>query len=348
MEKKMKPVMIMMTALLSSAMSVSHAQWLTISNPHDVELRGLSAVNERLIWASGNKGTILRSTDGAHSQKLNAPKPAGEGDYDFRDIEAFSAQHAIVMSAGSGSASSVWQTLDGGATWQNLLTNKDETGFWNAIAFWDKENGFIFGDAVDGRFQIWLTKDSGKSWQLSPRDGMPLALEGEAAFAASGTCAVSGRNGRLAFVTGAATRARSFVSYDYGQHFIVADLPIPATTTSQGAFSILWLDDQTLMAVGGDYKQTTLAGINAAISRDAGKTWQTYAHAPQGFLSGVAMIESRIAVTGLAGSVIGELDHKMKTIAPLPLNAIAVGGKTLFAAGPKGRLVKLDAAKTQE
>jgi photosystem II stability/assembly factor-like uncharacterized protein len=55
-----------------------------------------------------------------------------------------------------------------------LLQNPDKYGFWDAIDFWDRQRGFIFGDPVNGRFQIWLTCDGGQYWQLSPAQGMPL------------------------------------------------------------------------------------------------------------------------------------------------------------------------------
>ena len=300
------------------------------------ELRGLSVVDDRVVWASGAQNTVVRTLDGEHWQTL--PAPAGQ--YDFRDIEAFDQNNAWLMSAGPAAASTLWQTQDGGQSWQLRFSNRDDAGFWDAIGFWDRQRGFIFGDPVQGRFQIWLTQDGGLSWTPSPNDGMPAALAGEGAFAASGTCAVAASGGRLAFVTGSAARARAFVSQDFAQHFIVADLPITVSVASQGAFSIAWLDAQTLLAVGGDYKQPNLAGTNAAISRDGGKTWQPFEFTMPGFLSGVAARNNDIVVTGLAGSAYGQRAAKFTALNATPFNAIQFGQQWIYAAGPKGSLAR--------
>ncbi len=317
--------------------ATAQAQWQVQPSGSDAELRGLSMVDAKTVWASGAHSTILRSRDGTSWQRL----PFAHGDFDFRDIEAFDPHHAIVMSAGRGAASSLWRTRDGGAQWQNVFTNRDEKGFWDAIDFWDQQNGFIFGDPVSGRFQLWLTRDGGQTWQLSPAEGMPVALQDEGAFAASGSCAVAASGGRVAFVTGGAARARAFVSHDYGAHFTVADLPFIVTAPSQGAFSVAWWNAQTLIAVGGDYKQPNYRGINAAISRDGGKTWQAFSSLPEGFFSAIAIDNQQIVVSGLGGTARGYLNAALTLFDRMPLNAVAHQQGVIFAVGPNGRVVNV-------
>ncbi len=323
-------------ALMYLTATVQAGDWQQLKSPVDTELRGLSVVSDDVVWASGARNTIVQTRDGINWRALNAPA----GQYDFRDIEAFDGDHAIVMSAGPAAASTVWQTRDAGANWQLLRQNLDEKGFWDAIAFWDKQTGFIFGDPVDGRFQIWLTRDGGQSWQLTPAAGMPVALDGEGAFAASGTCAVTGNNGRIAFVTGSAARARAFVSFNFGQQFHVADLPIPVTAPSQGGFAITWLNDHTLLAVGGDYKAPNANGINAAISDDGGKTWRAVSSWPNGFLSSVETKQNHIAVSGLAGTLLTTRESPASFFSTAPFNVVKFGDKWVYAAGPKGSLAR--------
>src|SRR5438132_8052848 len=78
----------------------------------DVQLRGISAVSSKIAWASGAKGTVLRTVDsGHHWEKLPI---AGTEGLDFRDIQAFDDKAAFVLSIGPGEQSRIYQTTDGG------------------------------------------------------------------------------------------------------------------------------------------------------------------------------------------------------------------------------------------
>src|SRR5688500_18412097 len=62
----------------------------------DVRLRGISAVSTDVAWASGREGTVLRTVDGGkHWQVIKVP---GAGELDFRDVEGFDANTAVVRS----------------------------------------------------------------------------------------------------------------------------------------------------------------------------------------------------------------------------------------------------------
>src|SRR5262249_18349620 len=150
--------------------------WQALSSGVDVRLRGVSAVDDRVVWASGDKGTVLRTTDaGATWSRLPVP---GAGELDFRDVEAFSAKSAYVLSIGPGEKSRIYKTADGGATWTLSFTNPDPKGFYDALAFWDETHGLAAGDPVDGRFQVVRTTNGGASWARVDA-AMPPALEGE-------------------------------------------------------------------------------------------------------------------------------------------------------------------------
>lgn len=78
-------------------------------------LRGLSAVSDRVVWASGANGTIIRTQDGGSSwQPLAVPDAQT---LDFRDIDAVDDRTAYVLSIGVGEASRIYKTMDAGATW---------------------------------------------------------------------------------------------------------------------------------------------------------------------------------------------------------------------------------------
>lgn len=330
--------------LLFAAFQASWAgtpAWQAETSNTTVELRGLSVVSPTVAWASGAKGTVLRTTDGVQWQAMSVP---GAGALDFRDIHAIDANTAIVMSAGPGAASRIYRTTDGGASWRLATTNGFDEGFWDAMAFWDADNGMLFGDPVKGRFQVYVTADGGASWRLAGDAGL-AALADEGAFAASGSClTVSGaRDAWIA--TGGAQSARVLHSSDRGATWQAAPLPIPAGAQTKGAFSVAFLNPREGMVVGGDYKEPALATLNGARSEDGGATWLPAAAAPQGFMSVVVPVpgaQRTLVAAGLAGSgysVDGGRSWTALDRTPINTVGFAAGG-TGWAVGPKGLLMK--------
>src|SRR4029453_14275544 len=148
-------------------------------------LRGVSAVSDRVAWASGSAGSVLRTGDGGKTwQPMNIP---GADKLDFRDIDAVGDQIAYVLSIGSGDSSRIYKTIDGGRTWTLQFTNTDPKAFFDAMAFWDADRGIAFSDSIDGRLVILRTDTGGRVWTRVPTEGLPPALDNEGAFAASGT-----------------------------------------------------------------------------------------------------------------------------------------------------------------
>ena len=125
-----------------------------------VRLRGISAVDANVAWASGREGTVLRTTDGGNTWS-NVSVPDAK-DLDFRDIEGFDANTAVALSIGNGAASRVYRTEDGGKTWQLTLQNKDERAFFDCMAF-KGEDGWMLGDPVDGHFQVYRTRSGARA-----------------------------------------------------------------------------------------------------------------------------------------------------------------------------------------
>ncbi len=192
------------------------ADWRTLTTNSTASLRGLAVVDSRVAWASGTRGTVLRTSDsGKHWKASLVPNSAA---LDFRDIEAPDSTRAWLLASGPGDKSRVYFTRDAGANWQFQLTNPDPTGFFDAIAFFNKRSGILLGDPVDNRFVIFTTTD-GLNWQRRPG---PEALPGEGAFAASGTCLIARANGEAWFGTGA---ARIFHTRDSGATWTVTQTP---------------------------------------------------------------------------------------------------------------------------
>lgn len=336
-------VMFKTRSLLAAALLIvgvtaaSNAQWKMLDAGTDSSFRGLDVVTKKVVWASGTGGTIVRTTDGGESWKVI--KVPGAEKLDFRDIEAFDEDTAYVLSIGNGANSRIYKTVDGGETWKLQFQNEDENAFFDSIAFWDEKHGRAQSDPVNGKYVIYATAD-GESWTQLPRESMPSAKEGEAAFAASGTCIVThGKNG-LFLVTGG-TDARVLFSPDRGKTWASATAPIIHGAGGTGIFGIA-LRGKRGVVVGGDYTKPDINNANIAYSTDGGKTWQTrLKENPFGYRSGVAFADDKtVFVVGSGGSdVSDDFGRTWKAIDNGSWNTVDSKGKdAVFAVGPGGRI----------
>ena len=224
------PSFVLPAILLHLITVPARAQWTTQSSGTTVELRGLSVVSPSVAWASGQKGTVLRTTNGGGT--WTAATVAGAETLDLRAIAAISARTAFAMSIGDSSR--IYRTTDGGHTWSLRFVSTRKGSFLDAIRFWDARRGIAVSDPVDGKFLVVTTSDGGDTWQETAADGMPPALPGEGAFAASGSCLTVQGHGHAWFVTGGAAVARVFHTTDYGRHWLAADSPLRAGVASAG------------------------------------------------------------------------------------------------------------------
>ena len=264
--------------------------WTPQASGVTVRLRGVSAVSDRVAWASGAGNTILRTEDGGATwKKLPNPAAAGPAErLDFRDVDAVSATTAYVLSIGNGTLSRIYKTTDAGLTWTMQFANADADAFFDAMAFWDADHGIAVSDSVKGAFVIITTQDGGSSWRRVPADRLPPALENEGAFAASGTNVTVFGTSHAWFGTGAAARARVLHTPDRGRSWTIAETPLRAGQTS-GIYSIAFRDAMNGVVVGGDYSKEAEAVDNAAVTKDGGKTW-TLVTGLSGFRSVVAYV----------------------------------------------------------
>ena len=136
--------------LCASVSAVAQPQWQALASGTEASLRGISVVDEGVIWVSGSDATVIRSVDGGETWQDRAPRL--DTALDFRDVQAFSADDAIIMSAGPGPQSRLYVTSDGGGNWRLVHQNTHAEGFYDGMAFWDRQRGILYGDPVAGRF----------------------------------------------------------------------------------------------------------------------------------------------------------------------------------------------------
>lgn len=171
--------------LVLFAVPAASAQWQLQTSNTMADLRGIDNVGNGVAWASGTNGTVLRTEDGGYVWQTCAIPPGAEK-LDFRGVQAFDANTAIVMSSGKGDLSRLYKTTDGCHTWKLVFTNPDEDGFWDS--FWinvDRQEGILIGDPVRARFTVFLSKDAGMSWARDRSRSLSIHKLSLGAFAAS-------------------------------------------------------------------------------------------------------------------------------------------------------------------
>ena len=166
--------------------------------------------------------------------------------------------------------------------------------------------------------------DDGQNWRILPPAQLPVALEGEGAFAASNTCLAilpGGSDSNLWFATGGKA-ARVFHSRDRGQHWEVFDTPMIHGADSTGIFSMAFRDPLHGVIAGGDYKKPNDDGPNLAFTDDGGKTWTLSPLHPLAYFSAVAY-DQRVNAAAIRES----MSQKQQRIKPIPPERIFIVGQ---------------------
>ncbi len=215
-----------------------------------------------------------------------------------------------MLSIGTGVASRIYTTRDGGRHWSLAFTNDDPNAFYDCMDFFDGgRRGLALSDPVDGKFRIAATDDWGRSWHVLPNDGMPPAVEGEFAFAASGTCLVT----------------------------------IPAAEAG-GVFSLAFRNPWEGVMVGGDFTAPENGQDASGFSRDGGRTWRLGGDLA-GYRSGVDWVggtrATLIAVGPTGSDVTRDGGRTWTAFDTAPYDAVDCVRGTCWASGPAGAVAVL-------
>lgn len=335
------------------ALGAAAQSWVPQTSNTTVSLRGVSAVSPMVAWASGAKGTFLRTTDGGVTWTPGVVP--GSADADFRAVRAFSEKSAYLLSSGPGQLSRLFRTADSGVTWDVVMINPAARGFWDALGMWDSMHGVLLGDPVNGRFVIWTTSD-GLIWDEQKG---PQALPGEGAFAASNSSLFLRGSREAWFATGGASgtggAARVFHSDDGGKSWDVVKTPVRHDSSNAGIFSLAFSRGGRGVAVGGDYTKSADAAGSIAITSDAGKTWSAPATPPAGYRSAVTYLEDAklwIAIGPTGSDVSSDDGQSWKPFDTAAYNAMSFTGSSVgggagssigWAVGPMGAIAQFRA-----
>ncbi|MBI5371317.1 MAG: oxidoreductase [Sphingobacteriales bacterium] len=330
----------LLSFLLPALLSAQSPTVQLLSSGTATSIRGLSVVSDQVIWVSGSNGTIGRSTDGGQQWKWSVVK--GFEKKDFRDIEAFDANTAIIMSVEAPAY--ILKTTNGGDTWKIVYENNTKGMFLDAMEFWNEKAGIVIGDPVEGKFFVTRTFDGGQSWNDVPVDKRPVADSGEACFAASGTNLRVLDRDEAVFVSGG-FRSRLF------SRKAPVMLPILQGKESTGANSVAVWDDSKLkggknmIIAGGDFNIPSSTEKNCFYTYNGGKTWSAPEIPPHGYRSCVEYISRRKAIAcGLNGvDYTSDGGRNWSWISQEGFHVCrrAKTGNAVFFAGNNGKIAKI-------
>ncbi len=156
-----------------------------------------------------------------------------------------------------------------------VYIEKHDNIFYDAMAFFDEQNGIAMGDPTEDCLSIILTKDGGSTWQKISCENLPKIKEGEAAFAASNSN-ISIHDKNVWLVTGG-KHARVLYSPDMGETWSVYNTPIVQGDEMTGIFSVDFFDSKNGIIFGGNWNDKATNKSNKAITKDGGKTWKLIA-----------------------------------------------------------------------
>ena len=294
--------------------------------------RGLSVVDDKTIWVSGSNGIVGKSTDSGNTWKYITVK--GYEKTDFRDIEAFDENTAIIM--GIDCPARILKTTNGGDSWTIMFEDTTKGMFLDAMEFQSEKSGIVIGDPIEGKG--FIAKMTDHVWKPNTIQRRPPLDSGEAFFASSGT------------------NIRMFGKYDmvaisggFHSNLLIDNkkikLPLLQGKESTGANSIAVKDSATFMIVGGDFMQKDSTTGNYCFTKDKGKTWIPSQQPPSGYRSCVEYLgKSNWITCGLNGVDITNDDGlHFRKIAEEGFHACrkAKNGTAVFFAGGKGRIGKL-------
>lgn len=262
-----------------------------IDSGRKTSLRGLSVVDDNTIWLSGSNGTVARSTDGGKNFEWQTV--SGYEKRDFRDIEAFDANTAVIMAVAEPAI--ILKTNNGGKSWYKVFEDTTKGMFLDAMDFNEKGEGIVIGDPVNGSMFQAISVQRGESWfDFKMLDSSRRLNTGEAFFAASGSNIkyTANKDYPVVFVTGGIT-SRLF----YKNRFYA--LPMLQGKESTGANAVAISENgKNAVIVGGDFATDTFSMLNCVVVQLKKEPLIVVAQTPpHGYRSCVEYISSNKLIT---------------------------------------------------
>lgn len=207
--------------------------------PTRAPLTSVFFLDARRGWAAGHDGTILATSDGGETWRLQREEPGKERV--LLSIWFENAEHGLAV----GQFGLALETTDGGNTWQERRLVEGDAGEIHLQSIVDGRNGLLL-IAAEGGF-VLRSEDAGKTWQAIPTSNKGSFWTGLAL--SDGSLLIAGLRGHI------------FRSQDRGRSW----QEVPSGT--QQSLTTAW------QAQDGTVRLLGLSGVTLT-SRDQGRTFE--------------------------------------------------------------------------
>jgi photosystem II stability/assembly factor-like uncharacterized protein len=161
--------------------------WIDQTSGITTNLENISIVDDRVTWAAGWDGVVVRTTDGGTTwQQYSIPGMAGWHCSILGVSDNIALAWTNQYSEYGYCYSHIYRTSDAGATW-NLVYQYSVSGtqpYLDDVHMFDTLNGVAVGNPVVGQWMLLKTSDGGNTWsslcalpQTSGEKGMTNSFE---------------------------------------------------------------------------------------------------------------------------------------------------------------------------
>jgi photosystem II stability/assembly factor-like uncharacterized protein len=328
--------LLALTVFSMQIMFIDAQQVKLLTSGKTFSLRGLSVVNDRIIWASGSGGNIGLSTDSGKIWKWR--QVSGYEKSDFRDIEAFNDREAVIM--GITEPAVILRTTDGGKNWTVAFKDSMKSAFLDAMAF-SNDHAIAIGDPLNGVKYLLKSNDRGKSWKRDVHPDIDSMSSGEAYFASSGT--------NIQFVPGV---GYATVSGGKKSRLFINSIPYTLTinqggeTTGANSIAVNPANSNQAFIVGGDFSHDTLRYNNSLQIQFSPFKQTKPVTPPHGYRSCVEYLNNKQMIccgtSGVDLSYDGGMNWTMISDISFHVCRKAKTGKSIFLAGARGVVARLE------
>ena len=333
-------LLIISDCILISAQTNNPIQLL--EQGRKTSIRGMSVVSDKIVWVSGSGGSVGKSVDGGKT--FNWITVKGYEKRDFRDIEAYNQNTAIIMAVAEPAL--ILKTTDGGENWYKVFEDSTKGMFLDAMHA-EAKSIQVIGDPINGKAFFAFSNNLGETWETNKLDGIALS-DGEAFFASSGTNLQISKSSNIfkkgTFMVTGGKVSRLLNARDQRDQY---PLPLLQGKESTGANSIaLSPSGNHAFIVGGDFANDTLRmGNSIALRLEPSILFKAPTTPPFGYRSCVIYLHNQTLVacgtTGVDISKDGGMNWENISNQSFHVVQKAKNGRAVFLAGGGGRIAKL-------